>query len=260
MDPYLEEPSLWPDVHGALVYAIRAALSAVLPATYAAYVDRYIWLHEPDAETRTRLGKPDVYLTQQHEPSGAAVATVAAPSVVTLPAVRLEGQRYLRVVDRSNRRIVTVIELLSPSNKEPGPECDNYLAKRNEYFATGTNVVEIDLLRAGQRLPLGDPPPPPSDYLIFVCRAADFPRAGVWPFSVRDPLPPLVVPLNPQDGSVTIALKPCFDRIYDEAPHASEIDYTQHPVPPLRGPDAAWARELLAARQTPPSQPQGPPP
>jgi hypothetical protein len=184
---------------------------------------------------------------------------VTAPTVVTLEAVRSEGKRYLRIVDRQNRRVVTIIELLSPSNKDAGQERENYLTRRNEFFANGVNVVEIDLLRAGRRLPLGDPPPAPSDYLYFVSRAADYPSAGVWPFSLRDPLPDVPVPLAEEDGYVLLPLKPSLERAYDEGPFGEDMDYTQPPVPPLRGPDAAWARELLAARQPPPSQPQGPP-
>jgi hypothetical protein len=261
MDPYLEEPSLWPDFHGAMLFAIRAAMNAVLPSGYAAFVDRYLWLHEPDAITRTRLGKPDVYLAQQFSALGptTALAAVTAPCVVTLPAVRIEGQRYVRIVDRSNRRLVTVIEMLSPSNKDPGAERENYLAKRNEYLATETNLVEIDLLRAGRRPPLGDPTPDACDYLFFVCRAAEFPQAGIWSFSVREPLPPLTIPLNPEDGVVSISLKPCFDRVYDEARYAAEVDYSAPPVPPLREPNASWARELLAANQISVPQSQGQP-
>src|SRR5947209_17985247 len=112
MDPYLEEPSLWPDFHGAMLYQMRAVLNAVLPERYVASVDRYVWLHEPDTDTRDRLGKPDVFLTDRSgDASGAAGNTITAPAVVTLPVVRREGPRYLRIIARRNRRVVTVIEL-----------------------------------------------------------------------------------------------------------------------------------------------------
>jgi hypothetical protein len=260
MDPYLEEPSLFPDFHGSMVPAMRAALSAVLPEGYTAYLDRYVYLQEPDGGPRVRQGKPEVYVAQRVPAAvGASAATLDAPAMVTLPFVRQEGPLYLRIVDRTGRRIVTVIELLSPTNKETGPDREQYLTKRNEYLATRTNLVEIDLLRAGRRMPLGEPPPAPSDYLLFVSRAADYPQAGVWPFSVRDPLPVVPVPLNPQDGWVTFALKPCLDRVYDEAHYALDLDYTVPPVPPLREPDASWARELLATRTAPPTSSQGNP-
>lgn len=251
MDPYLEEPSLGPDFHLGMIAAMRAALNAQLPPRYAAYADRYVWLHEPDADTRLRHGKPDVYVTDRAETmaEGNPVGTLAAPAVVTLPAVRREGNRYLRIIDRQSRRVVTVIELLSPSNKEPGEDREAYLAKRNEYLATGTNLVEMDLLRQGIRLPMGEPGPPPADYYVLVSPAAAFPQAGVWPFAVRDPLPAVPIPLDAGETPLLLALKPCFDRAYEEAPYQRELDYNAPPQPPLPEPDAAWARELLARWQ-----------
>jgi hypothetical protein len=250
MDPYLEEPSLWPDCHLGIIAGMRAVLNAHLPERYAAYADRYVWLHEPDADTRVRMGKPDIYVADRGgEATGSnGGATLVAPTVVTLPVVRRQGNRFIKIIDRQSRRVVTVIELLSPANKNPGEDREAYVAKRNEYLATGTNLVEVDLLRTGERLPLGEPAPPPADYYILVCRANEFPKAGVWPLSVRDPLPAIPVPLNPQDQPVLLPLKPCLDRAYDEAPYSREVNYAEPPDPPLPEPDATWARELLARR------------
>jgi hypothetical protein len=262
MDPYLENPSRWPEFHGALLFCFRAALNAVLPPRYVASVDLHVWLHEPDAETRTRIGKPDVYLTDQPgttgPASGGATATLPAPAVVLLPVVRRVGPRYLRILDSLDRRVVTVVELLSPSNKDLGADRDQYLAKRNEYLATGLNLVEIDLLRAGHRPSLGEPMPPPGAYLVFVSRAADFPQVGIWTFTIRDALPEIPVPLDPEDGVASLALKPCLDKVYDEARYATILNYTQDSVPPLVEPDATWARDLLAARAAPTHQGEQP--
>ena len=250
MDPYLEEPSLWPDVHTTLLVEMRTALNAILPERYGTFIDRYVWLHEPDAEARTLLGKPDTFIAERGLTGGQMGVATLAPAVVILPAVRRQGQRYLRIIDRRNRRVVTVLELLSPSNKETGSDRENYLTKRNEYLAAGTNLVEIDLLRGGQRLPLGEPNPAPADYYVLVSRASEFPRAGIWPFSVRDPFPPVLVPLNPEDQPVTLDVKACLDLVYDKARYDLELDYSVPPVPPLREPDAAWASQLLASRST----------
>jgi hypothetical protein len=255
MDPYVEEPSLWPDFHAALLVAVRAALNAVLPPRYAAFIDRYVWLEEEDSEERVRDGNPDVFVAELGgETTAAAVAVLAAPATVLLPSVRREGPRYLRIVDRESRRVVTVIELLSPSNKEPGPDRDAYLAKRNEYLATGTNLIEIDLLRSGQRPPTREPASIPSDYLILVSPASDFPRAGVWAFGVREPLPLVPVPLARGEAPVMLDLKRCLDRTYDEAPYQRVLDYTHPPTPPLTDTDATWAREMLS-RATHPGGP-----
>ncbi len=250
MNPYLEDPDEWPDFHVSFLVALRAAINAVLPQRYVALLDRYVWLHDPETETRVLLGIPDVLTVDQGALNGGGGTAVAetAPLTLTLPVVRHKGNVYMRLVDREQRRVVTVVELLSPSNKETGRDRDAYLAKRNEYLASGTNLVEIDFLRSGNRLPLGEPPPPETDYYVFVCRNSEFPKAGFWPFSVRERLPLLNVPLLPSDHSPVVDMKPCLDRAYDEARFDKELDYSRPPVPPLREPDATWARELLVNR------------
>ena len=188
--------------------------------------------------------------THQNEMSSSmALAALAAPAVSTLPVVRRPGPRYIRIRDAQGRPLVTVIEFLSPSNKDTGGDRELYLAKRNEYLATGTNLAEIDLLRAGERLPLGEPAPTPADYYVFVSHAAAFPQMGIWPFTVRDPLPVVRIPLADDDAPVSVPLKPCFDRAYSEARYDRTVRYDIPPTPPLREPDASRARDLLA-RQT----------
>lgn len=250
MDPYLENPALWPELHGGLVWRIHEALNAVLPERYTAHVDRYVWFEEAGGEQRVRGGVPDVYVEDRAGAAGDSVAVLAAPRTGLLPAVQREGHRYVRIVDRNARRVVTVLELLSPSNKEPSTDRDAYLLKRTEYFATRTNLVELDLLRSGRRMPLtlSEGEAPASDYLFVVCQAISFPSAGVWDFGVRDPIPPIPIPLDPTDAPVMLDLKPLLDRAYDAGRYAREIDYTQPPIPPLSGPDAAWAADLLASR------------
>jgi hypothetical protein len=242
MDPYLEEPSLGPDFHMTMLVAMRAALNPRLPPRYAAQLDRYVWL-EDSTEDQTRGGAPDLYVAElETVPDSTSVATLAAPATVVLPAVLRLGTRYMRIVDRVNRRVVTVIELLSPANK--GSDREAYLAKRRELIATRTNLVEIDLLRSGQR-PM---PESASDYRVLVSRPSDFPNAGAWEFSVRDPLPTITIPLDPDVATVPLDLKPCFDRTYDEARYPTQVDYTAPPRPWLRDADAAWAAALLSSR------------
>jgi hypothetical protein len=137
MDPYLEEPDLWPDVHLMLLTRIRADINPRLPEEYVARIDRYVWLEESDGEGVTRAGKPDVFVTGPGtEPMARTAVALMAPATAVLPAVRHEGNRYLRIIDAKSRRVVTVIELQSPSNKTPGPDHDHYLAKRDEYLGT----------------------------------------------------------------------------------------------------------------------------
>ncbi len=248
MDPYLESPPFWGDLHGTMISVIKADLNQRLPANYSAWSDIYIWLHEPDAETRR--GKPDDFITSKNAGASNEGRTVlTAPTTSLLPAVRRRGNRYLKIKEAGSDRVVTVIEFLSPANKAPGDDRDAFLAKRNEYLATGTNVVEIDLLRAGQRMPMGKPKPPRADYYVLVCQAVEFPRIGVWPFSVRDPLPDIPVPLDPEDGFIQLSLKSCFDLAYDQGSYRREVNYARPPRSGLQGQDAAWAAQIAKAQR-----------
>lgn len=247
MDPYLESPPFWGDLQPALITAMKAELKKRISPRYTVWSDVYIWLHEPDAETR--MGKPDVFLAGDTSKGGSA-ATLAAPASTILPATRREGNRYLTIKDVAENRIVTVVELLSPANKE-GLDREAYLLKRNEYLATGTNLVEIDLLRSGERLPMGEPTPPPADYYVLVCRAIDFPRTGIWPIGLRERLPEIPIPLLPEDGVVPLPLQDCFDLAYDQGPYDRAVDYSRPPRAPLGEKDAAWARSVVEKKRVP---------
>jgi hypothetical protein len=249
MDPYLEDPWLWPDFHLSYAVGVRAALARRLPAGYAALVDRYVWVQEPQTGERARLGKPDVLLTGERPLAAAGpAAAVAAPLEVVLPVTTEKGSPYVKILDQRMRRLVTVLELLSPANKTPGKDREAFLLKHHEYLGAQVNLVKIDLLRQGERLPWGLPPGSRADYYVMVSRAAERPRARVWPFSVRDAMPTIPIPLTPPDADLELALGECLQAVYDDAGYARELDYSQPPRPPLDEPDASWARQLLANR------------
>jgi hypothetical protein len=248
MDPYLEG-RLWPDVHGSMIYTIRAALAASLPKGYFANIDPYVWLGEGDAadDPRTRRGMPDAFVSNgpaARHPTG-PVATAEPTVRVRLPSPRrVRKKKYIRLFDAEDRSVVTVVELLSPSDKLPKEDRAHYLLKRDEYLAAGVNLVEIDLLRKGHRVPMGEPDPPEADYYVLVSPTDDYPAAEVWAFTVRDEMPVFPVPLKTGEA-VALDLRACLDKAYDEARYEKQIDYAKPPDPALRKPDAEWAAELL---------------
>ncbi len=248
MDPYLEA-DLWPDVHATLLPLIRQALVAGLPTGYVASLDQYVWLADGDDGEPVRRGKPDTFVSE--EPAArsrgrSSVAVVAPTARFRHPARRRRRRKlYIRLLDAADRQVVTVIELLSPSDKLPKADRDRYLLKRDEYFAAGANLVEIDLLRRGLRVPMDDPGPPEADYYLMVTKATDYPDADVWAFTVRDPIPVFPVPLRPADPHVPLDLRACLDLAYDGGGYANQINYTEPPAVGLRGPDAVWAANLL---------------
>jgi hypothetical protein len=252
MDPYLEDPAFWPDVHGTLVTSIRAAITKQLPPDFFAELDQHVWLEEEDPVRRERRGRPDVYITSgggrgRRTKSSNGRPLIAEPTAtVKLPTLeKITGPRFIRIVSMRERRVVTAIELLSPPNKKVGTDHTAYLVKRNEYLSTGTNLVEVDLLRAGTRLPVGSDKLPDTDYYAYVTRGPEYSETDVWAFTVRDPFPVFPIPLTPHRAELSLDLKPCLDRAYDEANYGPQIDYSAPPVPPLRKPDAEWAAEVL---------------
>jgi hypothetical protein len=97
-------------------------------------------------------------------------------------------------------------------------------------------------------MPLGNPAPVPADYIIFVTRSQSFPQAELWPFTIRDSIPPLHVPLDSSDADAIVDLQNCVTECFDGAKYERLINYNVSPTPPLREPDYTWARERLAVR------------
>jgi hypothetical protein len=153
-----------------------------------------------------------------------------------------ERLSFLEIRDRDGWQLVTVIELLSPANKYAGPDREQYLAKRRELLASAVHFVEIDLLRGGPRMPMENLPE--CDYCVLVSRVETRPEAGVWPIRLREPLPPVRIPLRPPHADAQLDLQPVLHRIYDAAGYEDYI-YRGPPHPQLNAEDAAWARQFV---------------
>ena len=245
MNPYLEQDDAWHDFHERFSPTCAEVISPQVRPQYIVKVDQHVYLHEKSAEERLMLGRSDVQIARV-EPGDAVASAVAiaAPAYARLPAVDREKQTFVEIRDRESRQLVTVIELLSPTNKKVGPDRDQYLAKRQDVLARGVHLVEIDLLRGGTRPPLEDLPD--SDY-VMVSRAEERPRAGVWPIRLRDRLPMIPIPLREPTPDAKIDLQQLLHRVYDAACYEDYI-YRGRPHPPLHPEDASWAAELVARR------------
>ena len=155
-----------------------------------------------------------------------------------------QRQRFLAIRDREFRKVVTVIELLSPTNKTPGEDRTEYLVKRSDIFHTMANLVEIDLLRGGQRLPTCEPLVP-ADYYAFVCRTKRLPKVDVYAWTLRDRLPVIPVPLAGGESDVPLDLQEAFTKTYDRSGYDYALDYRRDVEPPLDASVADWVRTRL---------------
>jgi hypothetical protein len=180
--------------------------------------------------------------------SGAAVAEPREGIEVFINSPDVLKQRYLEIRDlEDDERVLTAVEILSPSNKRPGPGRDDYLTKRARVFDSLTNLVEIDLLRTGPRLEaLGTPPG--VEYSILISRAGDRPRAQLIPFGVREAIPEFPLPLAAGESEPRVALEQVLSHVYESRRYAGRIDYRLPPEPALKAEDEVWADRLLRER------------
>jgi hypothetical protein len=248
MNPYLEQPDVWHDFHQRFVPRLAEALAVQIRPEFIAKVDDHIYIHELSAEERRFLGRPDVSIVQ----AGGGTATASASRAVSAPAfgqvppaVDAVHEPYIEIRDRETREVITVIELLSPTNKTPGSDREQYVGKRKAILASNTHLVEIDLLRGGQRMEVGNPQP--CDYLVMVSRSDERPRVELWPIMLRDALPLIPVPLRLGRIDATIDLGKLFAEQFDAAGYEDYV-YRTGPQPPLAESDVAWASEFVQRR------------
>lgn len=259
MDPYLENPGIFPDFHDAFIAYLRESMQPELPEPYVAALGRRAWV-----EVSERFIGPDVNLLHSFPSSSASSATAqvaaAATSEVTQPIVvhvshdeQVETRVELYVGRGQDRRLVTAIELLSPTNKtasERGREL--YLRKQAELLDSKTHLIEIDFLRGGlhttavpeDRLRRKVAPTP---YHVCGHRFDRFEDFLIYPIRLQDTLPTIAIPLLPGDGEIAISLQQVFERTYAAGPYHREIDYASEVPPPLlSGTDHQWVKQRLA--------------
>ena len=243
MNPYLEQPDVWHDFHESFMPHVRDELAAQVDPRYIVKIDEHVFIHELSGEQRWLLGRADVSVGRgsAHADVGTAPATAVceAPAEGYVPAIDSERLALVEIRDRRDRQLVTVIELLSPANKRPGGDRDQYLTKRHEVLRSTAHLVEIDLLRGGQRPPLEQLPP--CDYYVMISRSQLRPRVGLWPLQLRDRLPVIPIPLREPDPDAQLDLQQVLHEIYDKARYATYI-YDASPEPPLSAEDEAWAK------------------
>ena len=255
MDPYLEDPAFWPDFHAAFITYCRDYINERLPEHYEARLDERLTVLEPIADHSATV-IPDVTVsgTGARKPGTLQTATASTatlePVTIRLPTVFEDEVResYIRIVRRRDRELVTVIELLSPSNKS-GDGRGLYLSKRNALIGQNVNLVELDLLRTGQRLPLGRSLPA-GDYFALVARADRRPQCDVYAWTLRHPLPTIPIPLRAPDADIPLNMAELVAITFERGRYARALKYSENPVGSLADEDLAWVRDQLSAPRT----------
>jgi hypothetical protein len=269
MDPYLEDPDIFPNLHHDLITLLQFALQTTLPPPYFAAVGTRVWV-----EISGQRIEPDVDVFRPQQTGGkdeGAIAVLPTPAAREVVIEVPEEEFYQAFIDiisgrQEGEKLVTSIEVLSPSNKaSSGEGREQYQRKQRAMAETETNLVEIDLLRAGQhtttvprqraRAEAG-----PFDYHVCVRRGTRRGKFSVFPIRMDQTLPTVSIPLLPEEPPVLLDLQAAFDRAYDGGPYRRRIHYGHDRiVPPLTPEQSTWANELLRQKGllAPPSLPDG---
>lgn len=250
MDPYIESKREWSDFHASLAEVIRTTLNMVLEENYYAVTTTYATYDIIQIARQDRRSiSPDVSIWQKSplRSPGGSVAVVDPPVLQSSVPLEVEVRiSNVEVRETGTDRLITAIEILSPVNKRPGLQREKYLRKRRELFRSDVHVIEIDLLRDGERSPL-EIPPPDAAYLISLGRAGNRPTVDVWAIGLRDRLPCIPIPLADPDPDIALDLGAIVREVYERGAFARRLDYTQPPPPPeLTAEEQHWLEERLA--------------
>jgi hypothetical protein len=247
MDPYIEKPSIWQDFHNNLAAEIQRQLAPQLrPRYFVRMTPRATYDTIELGKTRSAL--PDVGVIQQRSirEGVPGYAAIAEPPFENRVEMEVEIEQQALEIRDEDEELVTAIELLSPVNKRRGHDAfKTYRDKRRGVLRSDAHLLEIDLLRAGERVPVIDPLPDAS-YFVFLSRSNLRPRIGVWAIRLRDSLPTIPVPLRKPDPDVVLDLQRAVETIYVIASYDQSINYRESPPPPpLSEEDAKWLEAFL---------------
>ncbi len=251
MDPWLEGPGVFPDLHNTFITFLRSELNRRLPPPFRAAIATRIYMEDSD-----RRAEPDVDVFPWLVADSTATLERPLSTGIELPVRSQPDEEItepfveIRTTDGGDR-LVTSVEILSPTNKRRGAAGRGlYLAKQQELRLAGVNLVEIDLLRSGTHstaVRLTDLRASGVAYDYHVCTTrADRPTVCfVVPIRLSDSLPQIAVPLTDDVEAISIDLQSIFERCYDDARYERAVRYSIPCEPPLSAEQSVWADDLL---------------
>lgn len=255
MNPYLESRRHWSDFHASLMTYIRNALQPMIRPRYVARLEERLYVEE----SRREIQPAAVILRTQQPASATAVlqAPYAPPQVLHVEE-ELHTETYVQILDREQGlRLVTVIEVISPTNKELNTKGrELYLRKQSEILKSDVHLVELDLLRGGEYT-LAPPRHKVVErfgerwhYLLSISRADDPHNFWLYPLTIRDRLPVIPVPLAIGDGFVPLDVQAVVNQCYEDGVYEATLNYSEPPPPPPFSPeDMEWIETQLIAQR-----------
>ena len=254
MDPFIESQK-WEDFHHSAISVMRELIAPQVADWYIVNVQERVYLQEVEGDERLVIPDVSVAATEQgcsrstSFPAG-TVAVATAPVECLLPKTESHQEGFLEIRTTDNGHLVTVIELLSPSNKQRGTQgARKYLTKRKALLQTTANLVEIDLLRVGQRLPMASPLPV-GDYFALVSRGRSRPKSSVYSWRLPDRMPAIPIPLASGQNEPPVDLQNVLDLVYDRALYRLSMKYDRPLVPQPTTAEEWWLKTIVDAPVT----------
>lgn len=247
MDPYVEG-HLWTTFHFAFGAEIVRQLAPRLRPRYLVLpVERFVLEETTDVLITNASLYPDVGVVapQPVDSSIAVPLMMEAPLQLATVIPQAVPHVSIEIRDVAQRQLVTAIEILSPTNKR-GEGRLEYLAKRRRLLLSAAHLLEFDLLRQGQRVPMQEPLPD-APYFVLLSRADHRPFLDVWPVALDQPLPTVPIPLLPGDADQPLDVQATFTATYDLLGYDLLLNYRDPPEVPLEVAASEWAVARLAA-------------
>ena len=249
VNPYMEQNFQWQGFHNNFLMQMEGILNANLPAEFAAYYEERVYIIPPNS-----ISVPDMMIVpkqakkdQRH--GGTALLERTAPSgIVSIPDEVRESYIAIRTVEKGEA-VVTVIELLSPSNKTSGKGRKEYLKKQNELLQSDTHLLEIDLLKQGLHT-VATPERVLKnqgkwDYLISLRRVSFERHFEFWVNQLNESLPLVGIPLTDGYPDFVLDLQNIFNAAYKVGPYSRRLDYNTEPSILLSKEERVWMDKLL---------------
>lgn len=214
MDPYLEDEKRWPAFQPLLMHTLYQML---LPGL----MDRY----------RARVGERN-YISEE--------------ALFTSVIREEHKEAFIEVRQRTDGRLITLIEAISPANKITSEGRRLYRCRRDEVKKMNAHVVEIDLVLQGPTLiDCAKDAAPTWDYAVVVTRWTHPDRYEIYSATLPKRLPRFRVPLASDDRDTVLDLQAAVAKAFDQGGFFKNIDFTRDPATTLSDENRKWLNERL---------------
>ena len=246
MNPYLEQPELWHQVHNRLIVAIADELTPQIAPRYLVAIEERVYTSVLDT---LLVGIADVAISRRNDSTGSTIASplLAEPAKVSVPIPEEVTERFLEVRSTQTGAVILVIEVLSPKNKRSKEGREAYESKRQKILGSRTSLIEIDLRLGGKPMVvLGEVG---KGYRILISRGYRRPEADLYTFGLKEPIPAFPVPLNQGEPEPVIDLQKLLNEVYERARFDLAIDYSQAIKLSLSREEKIWVAKIIGREE-----------